>query len=292
MNVLPLDQWTERARAHRELVSPMADAFLKRRELGKTHAVHDFLFTYYGCSPQKLKQWIPSFEESIEISSATKENFPWLKDYWFTQEGQNLSLNRDRLQPNAKGLAGFVAELCESILNKSPRFGCFGLHEWAMVYKMSPEDIRHKGQSLRMPPDQLAVFVESQSLRCTHYDAFRFFTPEARPLNALSPTLDSRLQLEQGGCVHVNMDLYKWTLKLWPWLGSDFMAKTFLLALHGRELDMRASPYDLEKFGFPPICIETDEGRKHYQREQLLLHEKSTILREELREKCLRLAAV
>lgn len=292
MNVLPLDQWTERARAHRELVSPMADAFLKRRELGKTHAVHDFLFTYYGCSPQKLKQWIPSFEESIEISSTTKENFPWLKDYWFTQEGQNLSLNRDRLQPNAKGLAGFVAELCESILNKSPRFGCFGLHEWAMVYKMSPEDIRHKGQSLRMPPDQLAVFVESQSLRCTHYDAFRFFTPEARPLNALSPTLDSRLQLEQGGCVHVNMDLYKWTLKLWPWLGSDFMAKTFLLALHGRELDMRASPYDLEKFGFPPICIETDEGRKHYQREQQLLHEKSTILREELREKCLRLAAV
>ena len=30
-------------------------------------------------------------------------------------------------------------------------------------------------------------------------------------------------------------------------------------------MDMRASPYDLEKLGFPPIRIETPEGRAEYE---------------------------
>lgn len=287
---LSIERWTARAKEHTALVAPFADAFLKRRELGHTHAVHDFLFTYYGCSPSKLKRWIPSFEEKLVVTAQTREEYPWLNDYWFKLEGNVLSLNTERIHDNVRGLAAFVAELCGNILQRPPRFGCFGLHEWAMVYKLSSGDLRHKGHRLRLPPDVLASFVESQTLCCSHYDAYRFFTTEARPLNTLNPVLETRLQMEQGGCVHANMDLYKWAMKLWPWIGSNFLAKAFLLALEGRELDMRASPYDLSDEGYAPICIETEEGRRQYQNEQHLFSERSSSLREELRAFCVRLA--
>jgi hypothetical protein len=84
------------------------------------------------------------------------------------------------------------------------------------------------------------------------------------------------------------MDLYKWASKLWPWIGSDLIAKTFLLAVQGRELDMRASPYDLSEQGYDPIRIETEEGRKQYQKEQQLYAERSLPLRQELHAFCKR----
>nr|MBA2728350.1 hypothetical protein [Parachlamydiaceae bacterium] len=177
-----------------------------------------------------------------------------------------------------------------NILQRTPRYHCFGMHEWAMVYKLSPEDIRHKGHRLRLKPEDLAKFVESQTVCCSHYDAYRFFTDEAKPLNILNPTIETRQQMEQGGCLHANMDIYKWATKLWPWIGSDFIAKAFFLALSGRELDMRASPYDLRELGYEPLCIETEEGRKQYQIEQQELTERSTPLRKELEAICRRLA--
>lgn len=288
---LSAEDWTTRSKKHTALVSPYADAFLNRRKLGQTNAVHDFLFTYYNCSPKKLKQWIPSFEETLVIEPSLLEEHPWLTHYRFRCEDNLLFLNREYLHDNMRGLATFVAELCHNITNRAPRFGCFGLHEWAMVYKSSPEAIRHQGHSLRLPPDKLATFVESQTICCSHYDAYRFFTEEAKPLNTLNPLLETRLQMEQGGCIHANMDIYKWAIKLWPWIGSDFLAKAFLLALEGRELDMRASPYDLKDAGYSPICIETEEGRKQYQKEQQKYAENSSKLRCELQSFCKRLAS-
>ena len=34
--------------------------------------------------------------------------------------------------------------------------------------------------------------------------------------------------------------------------------------MHARELDMRASPYDVSGFGLKPIRVETPEGRREY----------------------------
>lgn len=285
-NILSVDVWTARAKKHADLVGPLAEAFVRRRGLALKHPVHDFLFTYYSCSPLKLKQWVPSFEEGLMITPSIKENYPWLTEYWFRENGNFLSLNINRLQDSTRHISKFISEMCDNILHRSPRFGCFGLHEWAMVYKLSPEEIRHKGHRLRLSQEELASFVESQNLCCSHYDAYRFFTNEARPLNTLNPQLGTRLQMEQGGCLHANMDLYKWAIKLWPWIGSDFLAKTFFLALEGRELDMRASPYDLSEDGYVPICIETEEGRRQYQKEQQIYAEKSVALRKELKAFC------
>lgn len=284
--ILSVETWTSRAKAHTALISPLADAFLKRRELGHTHAVHDFLFTYYSCSPSKLKQWVPSFQEHLLDVAPLRDNYPWLIDYWFAFEGNVCALNKERLHDNTRKLAKFIADLCQNILERTPRFNCFGLHEWAMVYKLAPEAIRHERARLRLSPKEIADFVESQTICCSHYDAYRFFTPEARPLNVLNPLIETRLQMEQGGCLHANMDLYKWATKLWPWIGSDFIAKVFFLALQGRELDMRASPYDLIDLGYLPIRIETEAGRRQYQQEQQLLTEQATVLRKELLEFC------
>jgi len=278
---IPIDKWTERAKKHAICVSPYTDAFLKRRDVRKTHPVHDFLFTYYRLSPQKLKEWVPCFFETLEFT----EGFPWLNDYWFKVEDNILS--HKPLPANFREIAKFILELCQNILERTPKFGCFGLHEWAMVYKT--KDIRHQSYPLRLSPDEISRFVESQTICCSHYDAYRFFTEESKPLNILNPTLDTRLQMEQGGCIHANMDLYKWASKLWPSIGSDFLAKAFFLALDGREIDMRASPYDLSEHGYTPICVETEEGRKRYQKEQQLYAKRSCLLREELRAFCERL---
>lgn len=244
--------------------------------------MHDFLFTYYNFSPAKLKQWMPAIGDVLEVDDAALEAHPWLRDRHCLIEDGTLRLNPALMHDSARRMAGFIAELCTNVLDRAPRLRCFGLHEWAMVYKLTPEQIRHTGYRLRLPPETLASFIESQSLCCSHYDAFRFFTPEARPLNSLQPTLDTRLQNEQGACLHANMDLYKWAYKLWPWVGSDLIADCFLLAMEGRDLDMRASPYDLADLGYEPVRIETEEGRRQYQAEQLRLAERAVPVRKQL----------
>jgi hypothetical protein len=106
--------------------------------------------------------------------------------------------------------------------------------------------------------------VEENRVRCTHFDAFRFFTPEARPLNVLTPSRERQVELDQPGCLHANMDLYKWAYKLSPLVDSELVADCFALARDIRELDMRASPYDLGALGLSPVPVETPEGRARY----------------------------
>lgn len=285
-HLLPAADWTAKAKELLLTVSPYTDSFVKRRDLRTKHPVNDFLFVYYSFSPKKLKQWVPSFTESLTITPETHREYPWLNEYWFEKKENILSYNKARIHEGALYIAQFIADLCKNIQQRPRRFGCFGLHEWAMVYKSSPEAIRHQGYPLRLSPEEIAHFVESQTLCCTHYDAYRFFTQEARPLNLFTPSLETRLQMEQGGCVHTNMDLYKWATKLWPWIGSDFIAKTFLLALEARALDMRASPYDLRDDGYEPLKIETKEGREQYQKEQQQLAEQASCLRNDLQLFC------
>ena len=78
------------------------------------------------------------------------------------------------------------------------------------------------------------------------------------------------------------MDLYKWTFKAMPWLGSELLRENFLLALEFRELDMKASPYDLTDYCYEPITIETSSGRQEYQEQQQKLATRASKLREQI----------
>ncbi len=290
--VLSREQWLERAAAHHERVAAHADAFVERRSREAKHPVHDFLFTYYSFPPAKLKQWVPPFGVSIECTDADLEARPWLQSERFIRQEGLLRLNEHRLTSREREFAAWVAMLCERILGRAGRFACFGLHEWAMVYRQPAEQVRHQAFELRLSPEELVAFVESQPVCCSHYDAFRFFTPAARPLNVLQPTLETRPDLEQPACLHANMDLYKWSSKLWPWTGSDLIGECFELALAGRDLDMRASPYDLRDLGYEPVRIETVEGRARYEKEQRDLAARAAVVRQKLQLCCESLALI
>ena len=133
-----------------------------------------------------------------------------------------------------------------------------------MVYRSA--ELRHGAVPLRLGSAGTDAVVESMPLRCSHFDAFRFFTADAVPRNAEQLTRESQLHREQPGCLHANMDLYKWALKLGPLVESDLLLDCLELAAAARELDMRASPYDLTDYGFAPIRVEQPAGRAEYAR--------------------------
>ena len=80
------------------------------------------------------------------------------------------------------------------------------------------------------------------------------------------------------------MDLYKWTGKLVPLVDSDLLLDTFELARDIRELDMRASAYDLSEWGYEPVPVETPAGRADYVRRQRDFAERAAPLRQRLLE--------
>jgi len=101
-------------------------------------------------------------------------------------------------------------------------------------------------------------------------------------LNKLQPARADAPQLEQRGCLHANMDLYKWAFKLAPFTSAELIADCFELARDIREVDMRASPYDLRALGFPPLPVETPAGRSEYERHQRVFAQRGEPLRAQL----------
>jgi hypothetical protein len=82
-----------------------------------------------------------------------------------------------------------------------------------------------------------------------------------------------------GEVPHGHVDLDKWCCKLTPLLPSELVPDCFRLTREVRELDMRASPYDLVDLGYPPVRIETPEGRAEYVRAQRGFAERGQLLR-------------
>jgi hypothetical protein len=262
MTILTEPEWLERQQAHERRVRVWTDPHQDRAARGEKHPVYDFLFEYYRFRPAWLRRWHPGPDVVLQ-GAAAREFLRWPE---YHEAGGGVALDVARL-PRRESVA-WMLNLLRATAERPPAFGCFGLHEWAMVYRQTPDEVRHNAWPLRFPPDELARIVEAQPVRCTHFDAFRFFTAPARPLNKLQPTRAEVPQFEQRGCLHANMDLYKWAFKLAPFTPAELIADCFALARDIREVDMRASPYDLAKLGFAPIRIETPEGRAEYERHQ------------------------
>lgn len=280
IQILEESEWQALADEHERIVGPYVDAYRKRRDSRQKHPVHDFLFAYYQTNRTVLRRWRPSAVQRLRGDSAKA----FLSDKRYFEDEYGIGLDLSKLQEGPLERIRWVSSLLRSASSRAPRFNCFGLHEWAMVYKA--KEIRHETTPLRLSPEALAEVVENSTIRCSHFDAFRFFTPEARPLNELQPGRDDREANEQFGCIHFNMDLYRWSYKGSPWFGADLMRRCFELALSARELDMRASPYDLSEYGYEPILIETASGREAYRDEQQRIYEAGQILAADLQEEC------
>jgi hypothetical protein len=201
-----------------------------------------------------------------------------------------VRLDVDAFLADRGDTVAFVHRLLTATASRPAFTGCFGLHEWAMVYRAG-EELRHP-LPLRLGPAGTDAVVEAHPVRCTHFDAFRFFTPAAVPLNRLQPTRATQVDLEQPGCLHASMDCHKWAGKLGPAVPGELALDCFVLAGDVRLLDMQASPYDLSSYGHPPVAIETPEGRAEYVRRQRELAARAAVLRARLIGVCQRLLDV
>ena len=276
--VLDEPAWRARAAAHRARVERWTLPHRERRRRGEPHPVLDFLFTYYSFRPARLEQWLPG--PGVVLLGADE----LLDIPGYVRDGVGVRLDRATLPERIRRTAEFVRDLLVATASRPPRLACFGLHEWAMVYRTDAP--RHTQVPLRLGAAGTDALLESLPVHCTHHDAFRFFTDAARPRNALIPTRDDQVANEQPGCLHATMDLYKWAYKLSPATPAELVAECFALAVDVRELDMRASPYDLAELGYPPVRIETAAGRAEYARSQAAFARRAASLRSRLIELC------
>ncbi|MCD4535961.1 3-methyladenine DNA glycosylase [Nocardioides sp. cx-169] len=278
MQLLGRSSWEPRARAHAARVDAFVRPHLERRGARVKHPVHDFLFTYYSQRPAQLRRWHPGFGVTLQDAP----EYDGLKGY------VDGTVSPDFLA-SQRPLVESIHALLSATAARPPHFGCFGLHEWAMVYRLAEDETRHADWPLRLGGAETDAVVESHKVACSHFDAYRFFTPAARPLNTLSPGRDDRPAYEQPACLHAGMDLYKHAFRLTPMISSDLVADCFELARDIRELDMRAAPYDLADLGFEPVRIETPEGKAAYVEAQRSFAERGAPLRERLVTECERL---
>ena len=273
MEMLPAAVWKALRDQHFETVDPWIQPRLDRRSRNEKHPVDDFLFDYYPISAKKLRSWNPAFGISLEANESDLEEFN-AKNYFF-HDGC-ISLRPDWLDNNKEKI-NHIYLLLRGTESRPVRNGCFGLHEWAMV--LGQQNVRHDSWPLRLSQTEIKQTIDEQGLRCTHFDAFRFFTDEAAPLNPIQLTRNDQLTFEQPGCLHANMDLYKHAFALAPILGSEVVREAFALAREIRQVDMQVAPYDLRELGVIPIPVETPEGRAEFMERQRAFAHRATTLR-------------
>lgn len=272
-------EWTVREQAHRRRVERFLTPHLRRAQVGQSHPVWDFLFRYYSLRPRQLRIWHPGF--GVVLGESVARHYLSRTGYGPHPAGVTVT---DAHLRSRLDTVRFIGELLHATAGRSPSMNCFGMHEWAMVYRAPT--VRHDRVPLRLGSAATDAVVESMPLRCTHFDAFRFFTEPAAARNAGTPSRADQSRWEQPGCVHANMDLYKWCYKLGPLIASELLVDALELAADARELDMRASPYDLRDYGFEPIEIETPAGRAAYVRAQQDIATRAAPLRAAIADRC------
>lgn len=166
--------WKARESAHQERADALTAAHRERSARGEKHPVWDFLFTYYSYAPAQLRRWHPG--AGIQLDDAP-ERAGWR---WYA-----AGTSPDAVVPDAAAFARektALADLIERMLRRTAarpgQFGCFGLHEWAMVYRA--EEHRHPAP-LRLGQAGTDAVVEANDLRCTHFDGPLQVEHEARP---------------------------------------------------------------------------------------------------------------
>lgn len=275
--------WRALASSHAERADALTAGHRERRSRQERHAIEDFLFEYYPTKPAQLRRWHPGAGVALlpdADGTAPQGEWRW---YATTADGA-VALDLGAFLADRGDTVRFVASLLAATAARPAATGCFGLHEWAMVYREG--DTHRHPLPLRLGPAATDAVVEGHRIRCTHFDAFRFFTPDAGPLNTLTPTRETQTGLEQPGCLHANMDLYKWATKLGPLVPGALLLDCFELAREIRVTDMQASPYDVSPYGLAPVAIETPEGKAEYVRRQRDYAARSDALRRRLLDAC------
>jgi hypothetical protein len=276
VTVLDERTWRRRARAHAARVDTLVADHVQRRRDGVAHPVHDFLFGYYSYRPGQLRRWHPGFG----VGLAGGAEYGEVRGY---EIADGVARVGTALLAERRDLTAGIRALLAATATRPANTGCFGMHEWAMVYRSA--DTSHP-YPLRLGQAGTDRVVESHRITCSHFDAYRFFTDAARDRNSLRPGPGDRVAFEQPGCLHAGMDLYKHAFRLSPLVSSDLVLDCFELAREIRVLDMRAAPYDLRDLGVEPVAVETADGKRAYAAAQAEFAERGAPLRARLLQSC------
>jgi hypothetical protein len=272
--VISRADWSAQEIAHAERADALTAGRRHRAARGQQHPVDDFLFTYYGYKPSLLRRWHPG--AGVVLEDAPERQHA----RWYVAVGRSdARVDAAAFAADKHLLVRGVRAILQGALDRPASYGCFGMHEWAMLYRS--DETRH-AVPLRLGAAGTDAVVQDHELRCTHFDAFRFFTPDAAPRNRTALDRASQAAREQPGCLHAGMDLYKWAMKLGPLVPGELLLDAFQLARDIRALDMRASPYDLRAWGYEPVAVETARGKAQYVAAQRSFAERAQPLRRAL----------
>jgi len=196
---LSRDEWREREAAHATRANVLTAEHRERKQRGEKHPVWDFLFTYYSVKPSLMARWHPGAGVVLEdAADEPRAGFRW---YAAGPDDGSLVVDDAAFDREMPALSRLIEIMLRRTADRAGQFDCFGLHEWAMVYRQGEH--RHP-QPLRLGQAATDEVVETHDLRCTHFDAFRFYTHEAVPLNRTQLTREDQPDRVQPGCLHAS----------------------------------------------------------------------------------------
>ena len=208
---LPEPLWRTRQLAHERRVDGWTEPHLSRRSRGIPHPLEDFLFDYYTFSAASLRRWHPGIGVRLEGESAVP---------FGSRRGISSPRPAPRSTPHSTAAAwsrsagsGVCSQSQSNGRWHCPASACTN-GRWCTANP--PTRCATRRTRCRLGATGTDTVVESHRIACTHYDAFRFFTTDARPRNASQPTRERQQGDEQPGCLHATMDLYKWAYKPAP----------------------------------------------------------------------------
>jgi hypothetical protein len=244
------------------------------------HPVYNFLHNYYQYSTHDLRKFSPGlgvYLMGARVGLVADEQH-LLDERFMIFDEQGGQYDAAKFGQHIVGKGDWdrftkARDVLAATAAKTAFFGCFGMHEWAMLYSGNGSPVKRHQEKLLLRVSQEVIDVTVGApgvMRCTHFDAFRFFQPGAKPFNAIAPTRSTQKRYEQPGCIHANMDLFRYAYTLYPLIPSVLLVNALEVAVEARKIDLRASPYDVSGFEGceTPICVETPQGRKLYIEEQ------------------------
>ncbi len=154
------------ARGHEAEVDDRVSGHLARRQRGDKHPVEDFLFTYYRLRPAALRRWNPGVGRGVAVQDAPAEEVQERAGRrWHRVDDGVVVLDLEAYLADRAGTVRFVRDLVSATTSRPAQLGCFGLHEWAMVYRLPEGAQRHEDHPLRLGAAGTDAVVESHRIR-------------------------------------------------------------------------------------------------------------------------------
>src|SRR5690554_1270696 len=141
--VLPREEWTALEAAHTARADELTAGRRERTSRRETHPVEDFLFEYYPFKPSQLRRWHPGVGLGLQDADAHAGQ------RWYSTSDGVTSLDVAAYVAERGEGARHIRRLLAATAGRTAQLGCFGMHEWAMVYGANDAGRRH-GLSLRL----------------------------------------------------------------------------------------------------------------------------------------------